>query len=137
MGALKMRKGKFFVPVLLLFFLIGCAPLIFFGAGTAAGIVGSMYYRGGLTVIYQAAYVETWDAALKAIENMKFSLERKEHDATEGKITARREDDKPVTISMKYKRSRETEVTIRVGLLGDKKASNAVKEEIRKVLFEE
>ena len=135
-GNLIMRKRKLLAPVLLGLFLIGCAPLIFFGAGTAVGIVGSMYYRGALTVIYQAPYMETWDATLKAIDNMKFFMESKDHDSTKGKITARRPDDKPVTISLKYKTSQETEVMIRVGLLGDKGSSKVIKEEIRKVLFE-
>jgi len=130
-----MIRVKCFIMISFSFMLTGCAALIFFGVGTAAGITGYKYYQGTLTVIYQAPYMETWDATLKAIHEMKFKLVSSDHDITEGKIVARRSNDKKVAISVKYKSSQETEVTIRVGVLGDKEASEAIKEKLRQVLF--
>jgi uncharacterized protein YijF (DUF1287 family) len=79
--------------------------------------------------------METWDAALTAVENMNLPVQEKKHDLTTGKIVAKRTDKKEVHITVKYVSSQETEVVIRVGFFGDQEASMAVKEEIRKVLF--
>ena len=56
--------------------LSGCAPLIFLGAGTAAGVAGYKYYDGALNVVYQASYMDTWDAALKALSRMNLKVEK-------------------------------------------------------------
>jgi hypothetical protein len=131
-----MKKGTYLIWAWLMFFFAGCAaPIVFFGAGTAVGVAGYKYYRGSLTVVYEAAYMETWDAALKAVENMNLPVQEKKHDLTTGKIVAKRTDKKEVHITVKYVSSQETEVVIRVGFFGDQEASMAVKEEIRKVLF--
>lgn len=132
-----MIKVKWCVQVISCFLLIGCAPLVFFGAGTAAGVAGYKYYEGALTVIYQAPFMQTWDASLQALNQMNLSVLNSPHDTTSGKITARQADDKPVTVSLKYKSAQETEVIIRVGHLGDKNRSMAIKEEIRKILAKE
>jgi hypothetical protein len=116
---------------------MGCAPLVFFGAGTAAGVAGYRYYEGSLTVIYQAPFMETWDASVQALNQMNLSVQSSSHDITSGKITSRKADGKPVTLSLKYRSTQETEVIIRVGHLGDKTRSMAIKEEIRKILAKE
>jgi hypothetical protein len=131
-----MIKGRFFLPVFFCFFLASCAPLFFFGAGTVAGIVTYKYYKGTLTVIYQAPIMKTWDATLMVLEEMNLKIEEKDHDQTSGEIVAVRADGKPVIISLRYISSQETEVVIRVGFFGDKNISMIIKEEIRKELFE-
>jgi len=130
-----MAKGRYLLPVLCVFFLSSCAPLWFFAAGTAAGIGGYKYYQGALHVIYQAPYMKTWNATLKALEEMGITVESKKHDPTTGEIVARRADKTTVTISLKYRSPEETEVIIRVGLLGDRNASEVIKEKIRDKLF--
>ena len=133
-----MIKVKFFVQILLCFLLMGCAaPVVFFGAGAAAGVVGYKYYEGALAVIFQSPFMETWDATLMALNQMNIKVESSYHDLTSGKIKAKRGDNERVTISLKYKSAQETEVVIRVGTLGDKNLSMAIKEEIRKVLVKE
>ena len=67
---------------------------------------------------------------------MKIRVCRSEYDVTSGKITKKTRTDKPVTISIKYKTAKESEVVIRVGHLGDKDASIEIKEGIREILFE-
>ena len=125
------------MSLLLCFSLVGCAPLIFFSAGTAAGIGGYKYYYGDLIVLYQAQYIETWDAALKVLEDMNLQIKSQKHDLTAGRVKAKRTDGKDVSIKVKYKSSKETEVKIRVGLFGDQDASMAIKEKIRRELFPE
>jgi hypothetical protein len=114
--------------------LSGCAPLIFFGAGTAAGVAGFKYYDGALSVIYQAPYMDTWDAALNALSQMNLKVEKSNHDLNKGEIVARRPDGTGVTISIEYKSPNETQAVIRVGFFGDEAASVAIKEKIREIL---
>jgi hypothetical protein len=114
--------------------LSGCAPLIFFGAGTAAGVAGYKFYDGALNVIYQASYMDTWDAALKALSRMNLKVEKSDHDLKKGEIVARRPDGTRVTLSIEYKSPNETEAVIRVGFFGDEAASVAIKEKIREIL---
>jgi uncharacterized lipoprotein len=123
--------------VVLYFLLTGCGAVVLFGAGAASGVVGYKYYKGTLNVIFQAPYMETWNASLEALKQMDIKVERSDHTLVKGKIQAKNTDQESVTISVKYKSEKETEVVIRVGLLGDKDASMTIKERIRKVLFEE
>ena len=132
-----MNKAKYFMQIMSFFLLIGCAPLVFFGAGTAAGVAGYQYYQGALTVIFQAPFMDTWDATLIALDRMNIKVESSSHDITSGRIRAKRGEKQKVTISLKYKSAKETEVVIRIGYLGDRDNSMAIKEEIRKVLVKE
>ena len=117
--------------------LAGCAaPLVFFGAGTAAGVAGYKYYDGVLNVTYKASYIDTWHAAERTAKALQFAITSAEHDLTEGKIVARRAEGDRVTISLKYKSADETAVRIRVGTLGDKNASGTIAEQLRRELFE-
>ena len=132
-----MNRIKCSILVISCFVVMGCAPLVFFGAGTAAGVVGYKFYQGSLTVIFQAPFMDTWDATLKAVEQMNMKVEHSFHDVSTGKITAKQADNKSVKISLKYKSAQETEVVIRVGHLGDRNRSIFIKEEIRKALVAE
>ena len=129
-----MNKARYVIPVLLCLCLTSCAPVAFL-AGTAAGVGGYRYYKGALTVVYQAPYMKTWDATLEALEEMGFNIESKKQDITSGKIESKRADNKSVTVSLNYISSEETEATIRVGLFGDENASHVIKDKIGSVLF--
>jgi hypothetical protein len=130
-----MTKKRYFLLPILCLCLVGCAPIGFFVAGTAAGVGGYMYYQGALNVVYQATYTDTWDATIKVMEEMNLTIDNSVKDAMSGKIEARRADNRPVTVSLKYKSTNETDASIRVGLLGDEDASNVIKDRIAKELF--
>jgi hypothetical protein len=134
-GGIVMMRVKWMVPIVLCLLLTGCAAGAFFGAGAAAGVASIKWYQGGLTVVFEAPFMETWDASVKALKDMKLKIERSDHDLTSGKIHATRADEKDVTISLKYRSARETEAVIRVGLFGDKDASGAIQEQIRTLLI--
>ena len=129
-----MIRLKCVAPILLAFLLAGCAPLIIFGAGTAAGVAGYKYYQGALTVIFKVPFMKTWDGTLTALQEMQLDIESSDHDLTSGTIYAKRSDKKEVKVSLAYKSAEETEVIIRVGLFGDKDASVAIKDRIAGVL---
>ena len=133
-----MKRAKFLTPILFWFLLTGCsAPLVIFGAGTAAGVGGYKFYKGSLTVLYQAPFMEVWDGTLKAVEEMNLKIELSEHDITSGRIHAKRADKKTVAIVLKYKSQKETEAVIRVGFFGDEGASIVIKDRIKQTLFGE
>jgi hypothetical protein len=134
-GEQYMNKGRCLLLALLCLCLVGCAPFGFFAAGTAAGVGGYKYYQGAMNVIYQAPYTDTWDAAIKVMEEMNFTIDNMVKDAMSGKIEARRADNKPVTVSLKYKSTNETDTSIRIGIFGDENASNVIKDGIAKELF--
>ncbi len=130
-----MLKKRYIVAILFMVYFTSCAPLVFF-AGTVTGIGSYKYYHGVLTVVYEAPYIETWEATLQSLDEMGITIERKKHDLTSAKIVAKQPDKKTVTISILYKSSQETEMTIRVGFFGNKDASDRIKEKIRVALFE-
>lgn len=130
-----MIRMKRMICVLFCLMSAGCAAVVFLG-GAAAGIAGYKYYEGALEVVYESPFMETWDATLRVLDRMDIEVTNKKHDLTAGKISAMRADDKEINLSFEYKSGEETMVTIRVGILGDEPASNAIKEEIRKELFE-
>ena len=130
-----MIRMKHMLSVLLCLMSASCAPILILG-GAAAGVAGYKYYEGALEVVYESPFMETWDAALGVLDRMDIEVTNKKHDLTAGKISAMRPDEKDVSLSFKYRSTEETEVSIRVGIFGDEHASDALKEEIRKKLFE-
>ena len=132
-----MIRVKCLVLVVLLFLLTGCAGVVFFSAGAATGVVGYKYYKGALTVVFEAPLMKTFDATLTTLENQGIKVERSDRDLTSANIVAKRSDNKPVTISLNYRSANETEAVIRIGHLGNKDASVALKDAIAKVLFGE
>ena len=130
-----MIRMKQIICVLFCLMSARCAAVVFLG-GAAAGVAGYKYYEGALEVIYESSFMETWDAALRALDRMDIKVTNKKHDLTSGKISAMRADGKEINLSFEYKSKEETVVTVRVGILGDKRASNTIKEEIRRELFE-
>jgi hypothetical protein len=118
-----------------LLMLAGCGPAIFLGVGAAAGVAGYKYQLGSLVVVYHAPYMETWYNVQTGLKEQGLKIEKIEHDLTQGRILAKRGDDTPVTLSLEYKSSKETEVVIRVGYFGDQEAAKALELELRKYVF--
>ena len=114
----------------------GCAPMVRLEGGPGVGIAGYKYYMGEMTVIFEANFMDTWDATVTALNDMQIYVDRKEHGLTKGKILAKRADNKPIRITIEYKSSEETELRIKIGKLGDKDTSAAITEKTREVLFE-
>ena len=129
-----MNRARYIFPLLLCFFFTGCAPAVFIG-GAVAGIGGYKYYEGALSVIYQASYDKTWNASIKALEDMEYRIEEKTQKLGSGNISTTGDNKTRVKISVKYVTQEETEVTIRVGIFGDESASNVIKDKIGSVLF--
>jgi uncharacterized lipoprotein len=130
-----MSKLRYIFSLLLCLCLTGCAPMVFLG-GAAAGVGGYKYYVDVLTVVYEASFDKTWDASVKALEEMGFAIKDKTEKLGSNKISTKEDkNNKEVNISVNYISAGETEVTIRVGLLGDKRAANVINDKISSLLF--
>jgi hypothetical protein len=129
-----MRSAKCLILAILCLHLTGCAGVVLFGAGTAAGVAGYKYYKGALDVTYKASFEDTWKASMAALKEMNCEIERSKHDITTGSIWAKFDDGKPVNISIEYESATQTKAVIRVGALGEKEASLIVKDKIAKHL---
>ena len=130
-----MLKLKYIFLSFLCLCITGCAPALLLG-GAAAGIGGYKYYKEVLTVAYEAPFDNTWDASIKALEDMGYTIENQTKELGSGKISTREDEkSKKVSLTLRYKSVQETEVTIRVGLLGDETASNVIKDKIAGLLF--
>jgi len=130
-----MLRLRYLLPLFLCLCITACAPAIFLG-GAAAGIGGYKYYKEVLTVVYEAPFDNTWDASVKALEDMGFTIENQTKELGSGKISTKEDEKhKKVSLTLQYKSVQETEVTIRVGLLGDETASNVIKDKIASLLF--
>jgi uncharacterized lipoprotein len=129
-----MKKIICIFALLLSFAFSGCVPMAMM-VGAAAGIGGYKYVEGNMTVIFNAPFKSTWQASLDALEGMNLKIEDKDHGLTSGKIKARRADDTVVAVSMEYISADQTQATIKVGLFGDEKESNSIKDKIADILF--
>ena len=117
-----MKVTRCLLMALVLVMSAGCAGIVLFGAGAAAGLAGYKYHEGALSVTYDAPYMV---------------VETSKHDLTQGKIEAKRADGSRVNVNLEYKSAKQTQVTIRVGILGDKDASEAIEKKITEVLFKD
>jgi hypothetical protein len=125
----------FIAAAVALVMLCGCAPLVMVGVGAAAGVTGMKYYEGALTAIFEAPFEETWNAAEKTFERHGVKTELSQRELGSGKLAGEDFRGRPVTLTFEYIAPEQTRVVIRVGHLGDKDASVALKEGIRNILF--
>ncbi|MDZ7700040.1 MAG: DUF3568 family protein [Deltaproteobacteria bacterium] len=132
-----MAKTRYLVLAVLLFLSTGCGAVILAGAGAAAGVAGYKYYDGALIIVYEAPFKKTWDASRQALKEMDCTIGRSEHDITSGSLWGEFGDGKQVNIKLNYESADKTRVSIRVGVFGEKEASNLIKEKIRKILFKD
>ena len=129
-----MPRKMIVAAVLISFIFAGCAPLAFIG-GAALGVGGYKYYNGALIVIYKASFNKTWDASVSALENLDYQIYESNKKMTSGTIITTGTLKERIKLSLKYVSLEETEVTIRVGLMGDKAASNKIKDKISDLVF--
>jgi hypothetical protein len=111
------------------FLTAGCAPLVGIGAvaGTSAGTY--LYINGGLQNDYKHSYDMVWAACEKAIAGMRALNVQPYKEIGQGNISAVINDEK-VRFDVKYKERNVTTVTVRVGLFGNKIASQVLHDKI-------
>jgi hypothetical protein len=101
------------------------------GAAAAAVGAGTYYYvKGDLKRNYEAPMDKTWEATVKAVEELKLTIESQKHDGLSGVITGKTADEKGFEINLKRLGENSTEVGIRIGTFGDRAKSEAIHDKI-------
>ena len=101
----------------------GCAALL---VGAAAGAGGVAYVQGELKVTESVSHEVAGRAAEKALQDLKFSVIKRQQDGLAGTIEARTASDQKVVIKTKRISDKSTAVGIRVGLVGDETKSRQI-----------
>ncbi len=115
--------------LLLLPVLGGCAVMLV-GAGAGAGAGTVAYVQGEHSQVHAGNYERVWSATLAALSQMHIKVIKTEKDALSGTITARRADDTSVTVKVEPTGADTTTVKVRVGMLGDRAASESIQARI-------
>jgi hypothetical protein len=125
---LKARSALIFL-LMGLFLISGCAGLVI--GGVAAGAASGTYFwvNGEMTTDYHDNLDKVWLAAGKTIADMKGMEVLPDKEIAQGTISALINDEK-VVMTIKYKEKNVTTVSIRVGLIGDKLASQRLHDKI-------
>ncbi|MEA3471030.1 MAG: DUF3568 family protein [Thermodesulfobacteriota bacterium] len=117
------RTKKWFAFLIAVTFLmVGCAPLLVGGAAVTAGAGTYVFISGWLKTDYHYPFEEVWSACEKAVAEMNAVDVIPIKEIGEGKIKALI-DNETVWFSVKYKSKNITTVSIRVGILGSRPAS--------------
>jgi len=106
------------IAITLLFALLftgGCAAIVV-GAGAGAGVY--TWVKGELIRSYAKDLAHTEDAALKALDYLKITLDKKTQTGSETTIKARQSNGSPVTVTIRTVRYDMTEVAVRSGHVG-------------------
>ncbi len=112
--------------------LSGCAAaLLVVGAG--AGIGSYKYFEGSLSRDYPIAYSRALDATNSALENHQISISNSIDEGTVAKIDAVRRDGTKVSVKVEDRGQSVSEISIRVGLLGDRSAAEKIHDQIASV----
>ena len=134
-----MLKRRFQLVALLCCFLIGLSACskkwVAIGAAAAAVGAGAYYYvKGDLKRNYEASMDKTWQATVKAVEELKLTPESKKNDAFGGVIEGKMADGKSFSINVKRLGENMTEVGVRIGTFGDRAKSEAIHDKILSLL---
>lgn len=127
-------------PVLACLFLsllaISQAGCLVAAVGAGAGAAAYGYYQGNSVAAQPAEFGETYQATKLALADLAMPIRHENHEGLTGEIESSIADGTHVTISLEEKPrilasdGHQTDVTIRVGYLGDSKLSNEIQQKI-------
>lgn len=101
----------------------GCAVLL---VGAAAGAGGVAYVQGELKVTESVPHEVAGRAAEKALQDLKFTVIKRQQDGLNGVVEARTASDQKVVVKTRTISEKTTEIGIRVGLIGDESKSRQI-----------
>lgn len=118
---------------LCLFFLLAVMPVAQGCAVVAAGAVAGggtyAYVTGNLVRSYNTDIDSAYEASLRAARGLNLRVEKREVNLTSGSISGK-DQDRSFWVSLDATNPHVTEVSVRVGLLGDEVASRRIHEAI-------
>ncbi|TRZ74317.1 MAG: DUF3568 family protein [Deltaproteobacteria bacterium] len=123
------RKNCLALLMIVMFFTSGCAAAVVVGAAGGAGSGTYFYINGELKTDYYYSFEKVWSACEKTVADMRGLDVEPLKEIGSGKITAMIENEK-VQIIANYKAKNVTTVSVRVGVMGDKLASQLLHDKI-------
>ena len=123
------HKCYFIICLFVLFLLSGCAALVAGGAAVGAGAGTYFYTNGELKTDYAAPFDKVWNACEKTVAEMNGTEVQPVKEIAQGKITMVINDEK-AKIEVIYRSKDQTNVSIRVGLVGNKLSSQRLHDKI-------
>lgn len=116
--------------VILILLSTGCAAVV---VGGAAAVGTYTYVAGQLTGAYNANLKTTYQATIAGCESLNLPIHSHELKLSKASVTTR-DGDRDVWINIRAQTSSTTEVSVRVGYLGDEFASQRIHDAIAKKL---
>jgi hypothetical protein len=107
----------------------GCAPLVVGGAAVTGGTGAYFYTKGELSTDYHYSFDKTWNACEKTVAYMNATDVVPVKEISKGTIDAII-DGEDVCFIVEYKAKNLTVVAIRVGIIGDKSASQRLHDKV-------
>ena len=123
------RKHWLVLLIMVIFFTSGCAVAVVGSAAVGAGSGTYFYVNGELKTDYYYSFDKVWSACEKTVADMRGLDVEPVKEIGSGKITAMIENEK-VQITANYKAKNVTTVSVRVGVMGDKLASQLLHDKI-------
>jgi len=122
--------SRIWLLVISLITLSGCAALV--AGGT--GVIGTYaYVAGWMEGNYNVDLDRAYSATLTACRHLKLKIEKKTKNLSSGSITAN-DGNRTLWIKLKAQNSTATKISVRVGLIGNKPASQRVHAAIARAL---
>jgi len=123
------RRNWSALLIIVIFFISGCAAAVVGGAAVGAGSGTYLWINGELKTDYYFSFEKVWSACEKTVADMRGLDVEPLKEIGSGKITAMIENEK-VQINANYKAKDVTTVSVRVGIMGDKLASQLLHDKI-------
>lgn len=93
---------------------------------------GEYTYLTGNLVSYESATLEkAWAATQEAIKQLEFTVKSTAKDALDARLEAKQADGTDVSVKLSKASESVTEVSVRVGLLGDQERSRLIMDKIK------
>jgi len=109
----------------------GCFPLVI---GVAAGAGGIAYYRGKMEKNIDEKMIVVHDAVLQAMKKLKLYVKSDELNRHDARIKAEYDSGKKIDIKIKALTEEATNISIRIGVLGDQDQSRIILNNILSLL---
>ena len=127
-----MQKKQVVITILFVGMAVFIQGCVIAAVGAGAGTVA--YVRGDLQTVESKSLDDVYEAAEKAIKELRLNVTKKTKDAMSATIVARDAQDKKITIKLSATTEETTKLSIRIGVFGSETKSQRIYEEIKKNL---
>jgi hypothetical protein len=118
------------IPILFISFTLGCQALLVGGAAVGAGTGTYLFVNGELKTDYPYPFEKVWTACERTVADMRGTAVEPVKEISQGTISTKINNEM-VKFTVTFKDKNLTTVGIRVGIIGDEKASKLLHGKIK------